>query len=109
MEARRSGPRGAAADGGRIVALIAVAVLWAWTWGGGHVRAARDRLAVFVIGRAERTRRTQQRCFVALAHRDGRARGCAREHWALRSRMPASHRLIGIVCETTWNSEYIAR
>ena len=26
-----------------IAALIAIAVLWAWTWGGSHVRAARDR------------------------------------------------------------------
>jgi cytochrome c-type biogenesis protein CcmF len=92
-----------------IAALIAIAVLWAWTRGGGSFAPLAIGLAVFVIAGA----------LTDLAERIGlfrvqfgtamrRARGLPRSTWGtMFAHAGVGIALIGIVCETTWNSEYI--
>ncbi|RZN28598.1 heme lyase CcmF/NrfE family subunit [Bradyrhizobium sp. Leo121] len=92
-----------------IVALIAIAVLWAWTRGGASFAPLAIGLAVFVVAGA----------LTDLAERIGlfrlpfgtsvqRARGLPRAAWGTAfAHAGVGIALIGIVCETTWNSEYI--
>src|SRR5712671_6527872 len=93
-----------------IAALLAVAVLWAWTRGGATFAPLVIGLAVFVIAGAlcdlaERT--ALFRIPVAISLR--RARGLPRSAWGSAfAHAGVGVALIGIVCETTWNSEYIA-
>jgi cytochrome c-type biogenesis protein CcmF len=109
VEARRSARRGAAADGAGIAALIAIAVLWAWTCGGSTFAPLAIGLAVFVISGAlcdlaERTACSVRRFATAMP----RARGLPRATWGTAfAHAGVGIALIGIVCETTWNSEYI--
>ena len=92
-----------------IAALIAIAVLWAWTWGGATFAPLAIGLAIFVIAGAltdlvERTALFRGPFATALA----RARGLPRATWgAAFAHAGIGVALIGIVCETTWNSEYI--
>jgi len=93
-----------------IAALLAIAVLWAWTRGGATFAPLVIGLAVFVIAGAlcdlaERT--ALLRVPVAISLR--RARGLPRSAWGSAfAHAGVGVALIGIVCETTWNSEYIA-
>ncbi|MDI4231201.1 heme lyase CcmF/NrfE family subunit [Bradyrhizobium sp. Arg237L] len=92
-----------------IAALIAIAVLWAWTHGGSTFAPLAIGLAVFVVAGA----------LTDLAERIGlfrlpfgtsvqRARGLPRAAWGTAfAHAGVGIALIGIVCETTWNSEYI--
>src|SRR3954453_6115283 len=90
-------------------ALIAIAVLWAWTRGGAALAPLAIGLAVFVIAGAltdlaERT--ALFRMPLRLAMR--RARGLPRSSFGTAlAHAGVGVALIGIVCETTWNSEYI--
>src|SRR6201996_4438297 len=92
-----------------IVALIMVAVVWAWTEGGGAFAPLAIGLAVFVIAGAlsdlvERTGLFRVPLGTALR----RARGLPRSSWGtVFAHAGVGVALIGIVCETTWNSEYI--
>jgi cytochrome c-type biogenesis protein CcmF len=93
-----------------IAALVVLALLWAWTRGGSALAPLAIALAVFVIAGA----------FSDLAERIGlfrnppaitlrRARGLPRSAWGtVFAHAGLGIALIGIVCETTWNSEYIA-
>ncbi|HKU08781.1 MAG TPA: heme lyase CcmF/NrfE family subunit [Bradyrhizobium sp.] len=93
-----------------IVALLAMAVLWAWLRGGPVLAPLAIGLAVFVIAGAisdlaERT--ALFRIPVSLSLR--RARGLPRSAWGSAfAHAGLGVALIGVVCETTWNSEYIA-
>jgi cytochrome c-type biogenesis protein CcmF len=93
-----------------ITALIAVAVLWAWSRGGSTFAPLAIGLAVFVIfgaltDLAERTGLFRMPVAVAIR----RARGLPRSAWGtVFAHAGVGVALIGIVCETTWNSEYIA-
>ncbi|MFH0298654.1 heme lyase CcmF/NrfE family subunit [Bradyrhizobium sp. 31Argb] len=92
-----------------IAALIAIAVLWSWTHGGSTFAPLAIGLAVFVVAGA----------LTDLAERIGlfrlpfgtsvqRARGLPRAAWGTAfAHAGVGIALIGIVCETTWNSEYI--
>ncbi|MBO4221364.1 heme lyase CcmF/NrfE family subunit [Bradyrhizobium neotropicale] len=92
-----------------IAALIAIAVLWAWTYGGSTFAPLAIGLAVFVVAGA----------LTDLAERIGlfrlpfgtsvqRARGLPRAAWGTAfAHAGVGIALIGIVCETSWNSEYI--
>ena len=93
-----------------IAALIAIAVLWAWTWGGSTFAPLAIGLAVFVIaGALERSRRAHRAVpRAAWRPRWRRARGLPRATWGTAfAHAGVGVALIGIVCETTWNSEYI--
>jgi cytochrome c-type biogenesis protein CcmF len=93
-----------------IGALIAVAVLWAWTRGGSAFAPLAIGLAVFVIlgalcDLAERISLFRAPLPVSLR----RARGLPRATWGtVFAHAGIGVALIGIVCETTWNSEHIA-
>ncbi|MBR2118107.1 MAG: heme lyase CcmF/NrfE family subunit, partial [Afipia sp.] len=92
-----------------IAALIATAIVWAWTSGGAALAPLAIGLAVFVIGGAiidivERTQLFRAPFGTALR----RARGLPRSTWGtVFAHAGVGVALIGIVCETTWNSEYI--
>ncbi|MGA8900685.1 heme lyase CcmF/NrfE family subunit [Bradyrhizobium sp.] len=92
-----------------IVALIVVAVVWAWTLGGSTFAPLAIGLAMFVIIGAiidivERTGLFRLPLGVALR----RARGLPRSSWGtMFAHAGVGLALIGIVCETTWNSENI--
>ena len=92
-----------------IAALVAIAVVWAWTYGGSTFAPLAIGLAVFVMAGAlcdlvERTGLFRVSLGVALR----RARGLPRATWgAAFAHAGVGIALIGIVCETTWNSEYI--
>jgi cytochrome c-type biogenesis protein CcmF len=93
-----------------IAALIVVALLWAFVHGGSTLAPLAIGLAVFVIAGA----------LVDLVERIGlfknplpvawrRARGLPRATWGTAfAHAGVGVALIGIVCESTWNSEYIA-
>jgi cytochrome c-type biogenesis protein CcmF len=93
-----------------VAALVAIAVLYAWTYGGGTLAPLAIGLAVFVIAGAlsdlaERTGLFRLPFVTALQ----RARGLPRAAWgAAFAHAGVGIALIGIVCETTWNSEYIS-
>jgi cytochrome c-type biogenesis protein CcmF len=92
-----------------IVGLVAVALVWAWTFGGSTLAPLAIGLGIFVIAGA----------FSDLAGRIGlfraplatvlrRAAGLPRSNWGtMFAHAGVGIALIGIVCETTWNSEYI--
>jgi cytochrome c-type biogenesis protein CcmF len=92
-----------------IVALVVVALVWAWTFGGSTLAPLAIGLAVFVIAGAlsdfaERIALLRVPLRTALR----RARGLPRSNWGtMFAHAGAGVALIGIVCETTWNSEYI--
>ena len=93
-----------------IVALVTIAAVWAWTRGGAALAPLMIGLAVFVIAGAmsDIVERTQlfRVPFVTSLHR---ARGLPRSAWgAAFAHAGLGIALIGIVCETTWNSERIA-
>ena len=93
-----------------LAALVAIAVLYAWTYGGGTLAPLAIGLAVFVIAGAlsdlaERTGLFRLPFVTALR----RARGLPRAAWGTAfAHAGVGIALIGIVCETTWNSEYIS-
>ena len=90
--------------------VIAVAVLWAWTLGGSTFAPLAIGLAVFVIlgalsDLAERINLFRASLPVSLR----RAKGLPRSAWGtVFAHAGLGVALIGIVCETTWNTEYIA-
>ncbi|WP_347264591.1 heme lyase CcmF/NrfE family subunit [Nitrobacter sp.] len=90
--------------------VIAVAVLWAWTLGGSTFAPLAIGLAVFVIlgalsDLAERISLFRASLPVSLR----RAKGLPRSAWGtVFAHAGLGVALIGIVCETTWNTEYIA-
>jgi cytochrome c-type biogenesis protein CcmF len=92
-----------------IVALVVVALVWAWTFGGSTLAPLAIGLAVFVIAGAlsdvaERIALLRVPLRTALR----RARGLPRSNWgSMFAHAGVGVALIGIVCETTWNSEYI--
>ncbi|UVO26519.1 heme lyase CcmF/NrfE family subunit [Bradyrhizobium arachidis] len=92
-----------------IGALFVLALVWAWARGGSALAAPAIALAVFVILGAltDLVERTGLfRVPVATALR--RARGLPRSVWGTAfAHAGLGIALIGIVCETTWNSEYI--
>jgi cytochrome c-type biogenesis protein CcmF len=93
-----------------IAALIAMAVLFAWIHGGSTFAPLAIGLAVWVIAGAlcdlaERTGLFRVGFGIAMR----RARGLPRSTWGTAfAHAGVGVALIGIVCETTWNSEYIA-
>ncbi|HEX2363836.1 MAG TPA: heme lyase CcmF/NrfE family subunit [Bradyrhizobium sp.] len=92
-----------------IAALIAIAVAWAWARGGSALAPLAIGLAIFVVAGAivdlvERTGLFRNP--LAISFR--RARGLPRSAWGSAfAHAGIGIALIGIVCETTWNSEYI--
>jgi cytochrome c-type biogenesis protein CcmF len=92
-----------------IAALVALAIAWAWARGGSALAPLAIGLAIFVIAGAvidiaERIALARVP-FVTSLHR---ARGLPRATWgAAFAHAGLGIALIGIVCETTWNSEYI--
>jgi cytochrome c-type biogenesis protein CcmF len=93
-----------------IVALVAIALVWAWMRGGPVLAPLAIGLAVWVIAGAltdlaERTALFRIPLSVSLR----RARGLPRAAWGTAfAHAGLGVFLIGVVCETTWNSEYIA-
>jgi cytochrome c-type biogenesis protein CcmF len=92
-----------------VVALLALALVWAWADGGSALAPLAIALAVFVIAGAvtdiaERIGLFRGPLNVSAA----RARGLPRAAWgAAFAHAGIGIALIGIVCETTWNTEYI--
>jgi cytochrome c-type biogenesis protein CcmF len=93
-----------------IVALVAIAVLWAWMRGGSSLAPLAIGLAIFVIAGALSDLAERTGLFrVPFAAAMRRARGLPRSTWGtMFAHAGVGVALIGIVCETTWNSEYIA-
>ncbi|MFT4278905.1 MAG: heme lyase CcmF/NrfE family subunit [Rhodopseudomonas sp.] len=93
-----------------VVALLAVAFVYAWTRGGAVLAPLAIGLAIFVIGGAlldvaERVALFRAPLSISLR----RASGLPRSSWGtMFAHAALGVTLIGIVCETTWNSEYIA-
>jgi cytochrome c-type biogenesis protein CcmF len=92
-----------------IVALVAIAVLFAWTQGGATLAPLAIGLALFVIGGAVTDIIERIGLFrVPFANAMARARGLPRATWGTAfAHAGLGIALIGIVCETTWNSEHI--
>lgn len=92
-----------------IAALLAMALVWAWTTRGAALAPIAIGLAVFVISGAvvdlvERTMLFRMPFATAMR----RARGLPRATWGTAfAHAGVGVALIGIVCESTWNSEYI--
>src|SRR5713226_8810885 len=93
-----------------VASLIAVAVLWAWTRGGSAFAPLAIGLAVFVIAGALSDLAERTGLFrLSIATAMQRAGGLPRATWGTAfAHAGVGVALIGIVCETTWNSEYIA-
>ncbi|MBN8975330.1 MAG: heme lyase CcmF/NrfE family subunit [Rhizobiales bacterium] len=93
-----------------IVALVSVAVLWAWVRGGSAFAPLAIGLALFVIlgaltDIAERSMLFRMPLSISLR----RARGLPRASWGtMFAHVGVGVALIGIVCETTWNTELIS-
>jgi cytochrome c-type biogenesis protein CcmF len=92
-----------------IAALIAIALMWAWTRGGGALAPLAIGLAVFVIAGALTDVAERAGLFrLPLAIAVRRARGLPRSNWGtMFAHAGLGIALIGIVFETTGNSEYI--
>jgi cytochrome c-type biogenesis protein CcmF len=92
-----------------IAALVATAIVWAWTSGGAALAPLAIGLAVFVIGGAIIDIVERINLFhLPLATAMRRARGLPRSTWGTAfAHAGVGVALIGIVCESTWNSEYI--
>jgi cytochrome c-type biogenesis protein CcmF len=92
-----------------VAGLIAIALMWAWTRGGGALAPLAIGLAVFVISGAvtdvaERTGLFRMPIGIVMR----RARGLPRSNWGtMFAHAGLGIALIGIVCETTGNTEYI--
>jgi cytochrome c-type biogenesis protein CcmF len=92
-----------------VAALVAIAIVWAWAHGGSALAPLAIGLAVFVIAGAvsnlvERIGLLHNPFAVSLH----RARGLPRSIWGTAfAHAGVGVALIGIVCETTWNSEFI--
>ena len=92
-----------------VVALIALAFVMAWTWGGAVLAPLAIGLAAYVIvgaltDLAERTALFRGPLEITLR----RARGLPRSTWGTAiAHAGLGLTLMGIVCETTWNSERI--
>ncbi|GAB1716603.1 MAG: cytochrome c-type biogenesis protein CcmF [Nitrobacter sp.] len=89
---------------------IAVAVLWAWTRGGSTFAPLAIGLAVYVILGALSDLAERINLFRApLPVSFRRAKGLPRSTWGtVFAHAGLGVALIGIVCETTWNTEFIA-
>lgn len=93
-----------------VAGLVAVAIARGWATGGSTLAPLAIGLGVFVIAGAvtdivERTGLVRLP-FATVLHR---ARGLPRSAWGTAfAHAGLGVALIGIVCETTWNSEYIA-
>ncbi len=92
-----------------IAALLALAFVWAWARGGSALAPLAIALAVFVIvGAASDIAERAGMFRLPLAVSLRRARGLPRSNWGTAfAHAGIGIALIGIVCETTWNSEYI--
>jgi cytochrome c-type biogenesis protein CcmF len=92
-----------------IAALVAIAVLLAWTRGGSTFAPLAIGLAIFVIAGALTDLAERMALFrVPFAVAMRRAGGLPRATWGTAfAHAGVGVALIGIVCETTWNSEYI--
>jgi cytochrome c-type biogenesis protein CcmF len=93
-----------------IGSVIAVAVLWAWTRGGSTFAPLAIGLAIFVILGALSDLAERINLFRAsLPVSFRRAKGLPRSAWGtVFAHAGLGVALIGIVCETTWNTEFIA-
>lgn len=93
-----------------VAGLVAVAIVWGWASGGATLAPLAIGLGIFIIAGAvtdlvERTGLVRLP-FATVLHR---ARGLPRSAWGTAfAHAGLGVALIGIVCETTWNSEYIA-
>lgn len=92
-----------------IAALVAIALVLAWTYGGATLAPLAIGLAVFVIVGALCDLAERIALFrIPLSLSLRRARGLPRATWGTAlAHAGLGVALIGIVCETTWNSEYI--
>ena len=92
-----------------IAGLIGMAIVWAWALGGATFAPLAIGLAVFVIAGALSDMIERVGVFrVPLATAVRRAQGLPRSNWGtMFAHAGIGVALIGIVCETTWNSEYI--
>jgi cytochrome c-type biogenesis protein CcmF len=92
-----------------IAALIVVAVVWAWTFGGSTFAPLAIGLASFVIiGAVTDTVERIGLFRLPLNIAALRARGLPRSAWGtMFAHAGVGIALIGIVCETSWNSENI--
>jgi cytochrome c-type biogenesis protein CcmF len=92
-----------------IAGLIGMAIVWAWALGGATFAPLAIGLAVFVIAGALSDMIERVGVFrVPLATAVRRAQGLPRSSWGtMFAHAGVGVALIGIVCETTWNSEYI--
>lgn len=93
-----------------VAGLVAVAIVWGWASGGSTLAPLAIGLGVFVIAGAVTDLAERTGLFrLPLATTLHRARGLPRSAWgAAFAHAGLGVALIGIVCETTWNSEYIA-
>ncbi|QQO21119.1 heme lyase CcmF/NrfE family subunit [Bradyrhizobium diazoefficiens] len=93
-----------------VAGLVAVAIAWGWARGGSALAPLAIGLGIFVIAGAvtdivERTGLVR----LPFATVRQRARGLPRSAWgSALAHAGLGVALIGIVCETTWNSEYLA-
>jgi len=92
-----------------VAALLVLALVWAWMRGGSAFAALAIALAVFVILGALTDLVERVGLFrIPFATALRRARGLPRSIWGTAfAHAGLGVALIGIVCETTWNSEYI--
>lgn len=93
-----------------VAGLVAVAIVWGWASGGSTLAPLAIGLGVFVIAGAVTDLAERTGLFrLPFATTLHRARGLPRSAWgAAFAHAGLGVALIGIVCETTWNSEYIA-
>jgi cytochrome c-type biogenesis protein CcmF len=91
-----------------VVGLLGVALVWAWVRGGSALAPLAIGLAIFVIAGAATDLVERTGLFRApLAHTIRRARGLPRSTWGTAfAHAGLGIALIGIVCETTWNTGY---
>ena len=92
-----------------IAALVTIAVVYAWTYGGSTFAPLAIGLAIFVIAGAMTDLAERTALFRAPFAPRCSARADCRDRPGVRAFAHAGVgvALIGIVCETTWNSEYI--
>jgi cytochrome c-type biogenesis protein CcmF len=94
-----------------VAALIAIAIVWGWARGGSALAPLAIGLAIFVIAGAisdivERIGLFRNPLGISLR----RASGLPRSAWGSAfAHAGVGIALIGIVCETTWNSEFIGQ
>jgi cytochrome c-type biogenesis protein CcmF len=92
-----------------VTALVVLALVWAWVDGGGALAPLAIALAVFVIAGAATDLAERIGLFrMPLGASYRRASGLPRAFWgSVFAHAGIGIALIGIVCETTWNTEYI--